>query len=339
MKSLKDNYYNRRFSHIYVEKDIKETPKVKEILSHFKAAQIIEIDHYKDVFCRGAQDYVSQHKSQKLILAKKTGELIYEGAPVCQSFGNKYFYYTSCMMNCVFDCEYCYLKGMYSSANMVIFINIEDIFAQTEEILKKHDAYICVSYDTDMLAMEKYTDYCRQWVLFTQKHPGLTIEVRTKSATAGMWDNLPLCDNVIYAFTMSPQKIIEECEHYTPSLDKRIRCAKEGIDRGYKVRLCFDPMIYCSGWKEQYADMLDKINTGIDMSQVVDVSVGSFRVSQDYLKKMRKNEPDSSVVQFPYINEGGVYCYGKELTEQMEGYLTEKLSKMMPQEKIFRWRD
>ena len=28
-----------------------------------------------------------------------------EGAPVCQSFGNENFYYCSCMMNCIFDCE------------------------------------------------------------------------------------------------------------------------------------------------------------------------------------------------------------------------------------------
>ena len=36
-------------------------------------------------------------------------------------------------MNCVFDCEYCYLKGMYPSANLVVFVNLEDIFAEVEK--------------------------------------------------------------------------------------------------------------------------------------------------------------------------------------------------------------
>ena len=49
---------------------------------------------------------------------------------------------------------------------------------------------------------------------------------------------------------------------------------------------------------------------------------GTFRISQDYLKKMRKNEPDSAVVQFPYQNDGGVYHYPTALMEEMEQYLS-----------------
>lgn len=128
MKSLDENYYNPFFSHIYVEEEIAEHPRVKQILACFMKAEIVYIRHYKDVFCRRRQDYEEQHHAQNLILAKKTGSLIYQGAPVCQNFGNTYFYYTSCMMNCIYDCEYCYLKGMYPSANIVIFVNIEDIF-------------------------------------------------------------------------------------------------------------------------------------------------------------------------------------------------------------------
>mgnify|MGYP006970641936 FL=1 len=30
------------------------------------------------------------------------------------------------MMNCIYDCSYCYLKGMYPSGHMVLFVNIED---------------------------------------------------------------------------------------------------------------------------------------------------------------------------------------------------------------------
>lgn len=74
--------------------------------------------------------------------------------------------------------------------------------------------------------------------------------------------------------------------------------------------------------------------TGADC---LDVSVGSFRVSQDYLKKMRKNAPDSAVVQFPYENDRGVYHYGDGLTRKMEGFLVERLSQYLPEEKIFLW--
>ena len=77
----------------------------------------------------------------------------------------------------------------------------------------------------------------------------------------------------------------------------------------------------------------------LDLEKLSDVSVGTFRISQDYLKKMRKNEPDSAVVQFPYQNDGGVYHYPAALMEEMEQYMTEKLAAYLPAERIFRWKE
>ena len=52
---------------------------------------------------------------------------------------------------------------------------------------------------------------------------------------------------------------------------------------------------------------------------------------------MRNNEPYSAVVQFTLQKDGGVYHYGKELTEQMERFLIRQLLEYVPEEKIFRW--
>ena len=81
MKSLDENYYNPFFSHIYVEEEIADHPRVKKILARFENAEVVYIRHYKDIFCRRRQDYEEQHHAQNLILAKKTGSLIYQGAP------------------------------------------------------------------------------------------------------------------------------------------------------------------------------------------------------------------------------------------------------------------
>ena len=90
------------FSHIYVEAAVRNHPRTQRILQHFLKAQVISITHYKDVFCRKGQQVHLQHGSKALIIARKDGQLLYEGAEVCQSFGNEYFYYTSCVMNCIY---------------------------------------------------------------------------------------------------------------------------------------------------------------------------------------------------------------------------------------------
>lgn len=338
MKSLREDYYNEFFSHIYVEKSVRNHFRTQEILAKFPSAEVIEINHYKDVFCRSRQSYVLQHRSQNLILAAKQGTLLYEGAPVCQSFGNQYFYYTSCMMNCIFDCEYCYLKGMYPSANIVVFVNLEDIFAEVEQMLRSHPLYLCVSYDTDLLALEQIIGYAGKWCSFTEKHENLKIEIRTKCANRLFFQSVKPIPGVIYAFTLSPQAVIEAYEHHTPPLSERLKCVSELIQAGCSVRLCFDPMIYLPEWKTHYAEMIEQVFDTVDLEKIIDVSVGTFRVSQDYLKKMRKQEPDSAVVWFPFQNENGFYHYPNELMEQMECFLTERLEKKISKEKIFRWR-
>lgn len=339
MKNLKTAYFNPFFSHIYVEKAVREHARTQKILAKFPSAAIIEIDHYKDVFCRGRQSFRLQHCSQKLILAAKQGTLLYEGAPVCQDFGNQYFYYASCAMNCIFDCAYCYLKGMYPSAHIVVFVNLEDIFAEAERVLEHHPLYLCVSYDTDLLAMEQIIDYVQEWHDFAAKHKDLKIEIRTKCANKLFVRSIAPIPTVIYAFTLSPQAVIDAFEHHTPSLAERLSCAAELIQAGCPVRLCFDPMIYMPGWERHYETMLEQVFRTIPIEKIVDVSVGTFRISQDYLKNMRRQDPESAAIWFPFQKEGGCCHYPNDLMQQMECFLAKRLEEKISGEKIFQWRE
>ena len=344
LRNLRKDYYNPVFSHIYVERAVLDHPRTGRILQSFPASNIILIDHYKDVFCRKGQDYLLQQQSQNLILGTRQGNLLYQGAPVCQSFGNENFYYTSCIMNCIYDCEYCYLKGMYPSGNLVVFVNLEDIFHEVRIRLREHPMYLCISYDTDLLALEQLTGYVQEWIAFaeTQMEPGrhaLKLEIRTKSANSLFWQTHSPVPGIIYAVTLSPQAVIEAYEHRTPSLGRRLASAREAMQRGFPVRLCFDPMICCRDWEMHYKEMLRQVFDEIPVEQLEDVSVGTFRVSQDYLKKMRKNQPGSAVVQFPYQNDGGVYHYSGELTKRMEGFLVSRLKERIPEDKIFLWKE
>lgn len=336
-KEMQENLLQNKFSHIYVEDDIRNQRRLEQILVHFPDSQVVPIYHYKDVFNRSRQDFMLQHKTQNLVLAEKKGELVYPGAPVCQSFGNEHFYYTSSVMNCIYDCEYCYLKGMYPSGNLVIFLNLEDIFQEVEELLKKHPVYLCVSYDTDLMALEHILGYVKLWTEFALEHPDLSIEVRTKSGEKSVYRNFSVSDRCIFAFTLSPDYVVKQYEHGSGNLRARIAAACEALDVGFPVRLCFDPMIYVPGWKEKYEEMLQVVEEMIPLNRIRDISVGSFRISNDYLKSMRKAMPDSAVVQFPYENHHGYYQYPEKLEEEMEEFLAERLKTVVPKERIFRW--
>lgn len=335
MSSGKD-LFNFPFSHIYVEEKVMDHELVKSILARFSKSLVIPITHYKDVFNRPRQSFLLQKTAPSLILAKNTGSSVFKGAPVCQDFGYDHFYYTSCARNCIYDCEYCFLRGMYGSANVVIFVNLEDTFAEVEALLKEHPLYLCVSYDTDLMAMDTLTGYVSRWAEFTKAHEDLTIEIRTKSFRKDLFDKITPCDRVIFAYTVSPQEIIEKYEKKTASLSERLSAAACAMEKGFPVRLCFDPLIYVRNWKDIYSSMLSEVKKHIDGHRLKDVSVGSFRISSEYIKKIRKDFPASSICQFPYENVGGYMQYPENIRNEMENTLVTMLQTLISKEKIFR---
>ena len=79
------------FTHIYFEERAEEYPLAKKILDKLPGANVVRIKHYKDVFDRKRQNAVLQHDHRALIVAVRDGNRVFEGAPVCQSFGNANF--------------------------------------------------------------------------------------------------------------------------------------------------------------------------------------------------------------------------------------------------------
>lgn len=328
-----------KFSHIYVEEEILSFPETEEILSHFSDAIVIPVRRYTDVFERTRQSLPFQQVAQNLILAGKHDQRIYQGSPVCQNFDERYFYYCAPVMNCLFDCEYCWLKGMYASANLVVFLNQEDFIHDTEKLLKEHPVYLCVSYETDLPGLESLLHLCRWWGKETVKHEDLTIELRTKASYQKSWEEIPVNDRIIFAFTLSPDEVIQNCEHGTASLDQRIQTIRKCLSEGRQVRLCFDPMIPVKNRKEAYCNMIEKIVDQIDLKQIRDVSIGTFRISKQYLKKMRKAYPDSAVIQYPYVCDHGFYHLPDDLQKEMEEGMIALLSEYMDRKKIFVWKN
>ncbi|SHH83741.1 spore photoproduct lyase [Caloranaerobacter azorensis DSM 13643] len=326
------NFMNS-FSHIYVEKEVLNHRITLEILSKFPNSKIIEIKNYKDVFNRPKQNFIIQKKSPKLILAKKIDNYLYEGSPICEDFGETSFYYSSNIFNCIYDCEYCYLRGLYSSSNIVIFVNIEDFFEEIIKTTKDRRAYICISYDSDILAFENITGFVRKWIEFANRNKNLLIEIRTKSSNFRSIKNLEIPSNIIFAWTLSPQKIIDDFEHKTPSLTARLNDIKVAISKGLKVRISLEPIIKVKGFESIYGEFIDEVFTEIPSDAVRDVNIGVFRMSEEHIKRLRRLDKYSKVFGYDFKKENGVVSYFDE--EYLKSFVKERLINYIDEKKIY----
>ena len=234
MPSLTSCEAKSRYNVIYVEDRAADFPVTRTILQKNSGATVIRIRNYKDVFSRPRQNTIFQKQNPSLILAVKTEPYLYPGPDVCQNFGFDAFYYSNFLLNCPFDCEYCYLGGMYNSAITVAFVNIEDFRSSILDASQKHERMLlALSYDTDLAAFDGVYSYTNEISGWLREMPSLSVEIRTKSANIGLIRNLPPSASLVFAFSLSPQSVIDRYERHTPGLESRIRAVEAAIDIGH----------------------------------------------------------------------------------------------------------
>lgn len=336
MSTSSASSHTKLFSHLYVEKKVLDHPLTQRILEKFDVSHRITIDHYKEVFNRSNQSFAAQSHSKKLILAHKEGKFLHEGSQYSDGFGFEQFYYASSVMGCLYDCDYCYLQGLYPSANTVLFVNLEDAFAQLEGLLVK-PTLVATSYDTDTLAVEALTHQTREWLEFATQQPNLHLEIRTKSANFKSLKEISPNSKVTLAWTLSPQSIIERYEHATPSLDQRLKAAKAAMDAGWNVRICIDPVIYTDQFDPLYPDLIDTIFATLNPENICELTLGSFRMSQHHLRALKKLRR-SDVAFYPYAVQDDMVTYPKEIEERILATLVSKASQYLPSSRIRTWQ-
>jgi spore photoproduct lyase len=294
------------------------------------------IDHYKEVFNRPSQNFAAQSYSKKLILARKEGKFLHEGSQYSDGFGHEQFFYASSVMGCLYDCDYCYLQGLYPSANTVLFVNLENAFEQLLPYLGKK-TLVATSYDTDTLAIESLTGQTQRWLAFAAEHHHLHLEIRTKSANIKALKNATPNERVTLAWTLSPQEIVDQYEHATPSLEQRLKAAEEAIVLGWNVRLCIDPVIYTQNFDILYPKLIETIFTTVNPDTIEHLTLGSFRMSQSHLRTLKKLRR-SDVAFYPYVVRDEMVTYPEAIESTILETLLAKATQYLPKERIRTWQ-
>jgi spore photoproduct lyase len=224
---------------------------------------------------------------------------------------------------------------MFPSANIVAFVNDGDfIEAATRAITGPSPAYLCISYDTDLLAIENIFGYCARYIEYAQNNPHVTVEIRTKSANIEALNKISPAPNVILAWTISPDPIISRYEHGTPRLSARLAAISKAHQRGWRVRLCIDPMIRVDSWQTHYGELISETFSQLTSNAIEDLSIGVFRMPSGYLRTMQENNPTSALVHYPYTVRNKSASYTPEQHQEMITTISEQLRPHLPQEKI-----
>lgn len=322
---------------LYIESAVAAHPRTAAIRARFPNARVIDCARYGEVFNPKAQNFRLQKQRPALILAEKFQKFALP-APSGYGIGGEHNYYFSHMLNCLYDCRYCFLQGMYQSANYVLFVNYEAFQERIRQLCAEtpdRDLYFFSGYDCDSLAFEPVTGFAEQFLPLFDEVPNAWLELRTKSTQIRSLLNRDVVPRCVVAFSLSPESVADKVEARAPSVAKRIEAAVKLQQRGWAVGLRFDPLIYQHHYRDQYRQLFEQVFAAIDAEALHSVSLGVFRLPEQYFKKIRKLYPDEKLFASPLQTSAGMVSYRAELEQAMMADCTAMLLDYIPETKFF----
>lgn len=322
---------------LYVEEAVRDHPRVHALSNRFKEATVVSCRRYTEVFNPAAQNFRLQKRRPALILAQKHGAHVLE-APEHYGVGGRHNYYFSHMLNCVYDCRYCFLQGMYRSAHYVLFVNYDDFgqaIADTLHELGGAPAWFFSGYDCDSLALEPVTRFVEQLLPLFEDRAEAFLELRTKSTQIRSLLQRESLPNVIVAFSFTPAPLAQRLEHRVPALAKRIGAMVRLQRAGWPVGLRFDPLIHAPDFREQYRQLFHQIFCSLDPGAVHSVSYGPFRLPPAYFKRMLRLYPDEPLFAGALERSAGRVSYGGGPESEMMAFCREELARFVSVDRLY----
>lgn len=321
---------------IYVEKAIAEHPRAHTILARQARARIIEVERYTEVFNAPGQNFREQKQRPALILAAKRGKRVHETPPGYGIGGTRNYYFAH-MLNCVYDCRYCFLQGMYRSANHVVFVNFDDFFDDIDAIAAESEdaSWFFSGYDCDSLALDPLTGFVDAMLDRLADVDNAYLELRTKSVQIRPLLKRQPSARVVVAFSLSPQAIVTAEEHGTPSLQQRLDALRALQEQGWPIGLRFDPVLAARNAKALYGEFFDTVFKALDMTQVHSATLGSFRLPAAFHEKLVRLYPDSRLLAAPVQQRDGQLGYPQELESELLEFCENRILSALPAHRLF----
>ena len=321
---------------IYIEQEVLTHPRTVQILARFSDARRVICDRYGEVFNRKSQNFRLQKSKPSLILAKKHKNFVL-AAPDDYGVGGSKNYYFSHMMNCLYDCRYCFLQGMYRSGHYVVFVNFEDFDQAIRDTLagvENEQTWFFSGYDCDSLAMEPVTGFAEHMLAKFPEQDNAWLELRTKSTQVRALLNKPVHQNTVVAYSLSPEEIIASLEHKTPSLANRLNALYRLQEAGWKVGLRFDPIVFHPHYKKLYETLFQAVFSQLDIEKIHSVSLGTFRLPERFFKNMIQLYPYEALFAGPLEkNNQAMIGYSADLEAELFSFCEERiLSFISPQQ-------
>lgn len=244
------------------------------------------------------------------------------------------YYNINLHTGCPYCCSYCILQTYLETKEPIYFTNLQDMEKELQHASNTLQ-YLRIGTGelSDSLALDIETQYSKKILAIFEKYPKIVFEFKTKSANIENLINYgKVLKNVVIAWSLNPQKVIEREELLTPDLATRLKAMEEMQKKGYKIAIHFDPIIYFRGWQKAYTDLIQAISQILNPLNIAWWSLGALRFPyslRDYIFKHQ----DSCLFEGELIKgHDGKYRYFKPLRLELFHFVKNQIHQLISKE-------
>ena len=152
---------------------------------------------------------------------------------------------------------------------------------------------------------------------FARKNSNIILEFKTKSSNIDHLVKTDVPKNVFVSWSLNPQLFIDNEEHGTASLDQRISSARRLSDKGILIGFHFHPIVYYENYEKDYSDVVKKVMTTFEPSEIAMISMGTLTFIKPAIQKLRSTGLSSKVLQIPMADAVGKSSYTREIKAEI----------------------
>ena len=291
---------------LYVERSARDHPRAARIAQKTGLTPIY-CDSYREILNPKTQDFRLQKQSQALVLAQKQRTWVHEAQDGYRIAPGRHYYFSH-LLNCPYDCRYCFLQGRYRSAHLVLFINYESFADAVGKRIRHSDppAVFFTGYDSDSMALEPISGFVRFMLPVCARYQHALFEFRSKSTqirTLLQQEPLPNC---VVAFSLSPPSVRSATEPGVPSLEKQLSAMKKLGQHGWRLGVRFEPLLYWPECRSAYQDMFRRVFSTLEEKWLHSVTLSPFHLPASYFRRAARLLPERSLYVRPMERRGGL---------------------------------
>ncbi|MDB2562387.1 hypothetical protein N9X61_02155 [Sulfurimonas sp.] len=218
--------------------------------------------------------------------------------------------------SCGFDCSYCSIQSFYNQ-NTITF---DSSFAQkllNLNLDQNKTYHIGTGQSSDSLMWGNREGILDALFKFALDNPNVILEFKTKSDNVKYFLENDVPKNILCTYSLNTQTIIDNEEHLTASLNKRVAAARRLADKGVKVGFHFHPIVEYENYLQEYKEVYDKLISEFDVGEVALVSFGTLTFIKPVIKQLREREFRTKITQIPHADASGKTSYPDETKVEM----------------------